>query len=993
MKYFVVAVLTVITFLGLMQIRKCNPDLLKRNDSLVAYWSFNEGKGSVLNESSVRHLNGTIHNSSWTKGVKGTALDFNGEDSYVSCADNDALNLTDSLTVEMWIKPDEWVAEDYGIVGKLSEDRNSGWAFQYNGYANLLQFRINIENKTEILSAAAPLTNSWHQIAGTYDGEKIKFYIDGIVRDSKQDSGKIATCINKLIIGKLSELKPEFYFRGVIDEVKVYNKALSESDIKTGFVNRGGRMKTAPKEPIISVINYPQSMFVNNKAAKPNANPEWFYNVRSFTWREIPPHMTLEQARTAIKNFADMGINVIFPEGYRYLFADKGDDPNYFNSLFFEEYIGNLKTIAQACHENGIRLIGHLTACCVLEPYFMRHKDQAMINMKTKEPAFYRRYGTYMMCPNNPDFSKSFAERAERVVKETGMDGLMVDETEWLPADWTICGCEFCRQKFKEKTGYDIPNPDSSGTWANFDDPMWRAWIDFRIKSMGDFLLKVKEGVDRCGSGKLFTGCYCEALYPGIAQFYGMDLEDMCRSFNTTFFECEPSNPWSWRFNVAEAKYYSAFGPCIYLGYSASYSQQFFNWAFARTNGFGLWIWPEVKQVFPYQWEKKWEGLLTGHDVLCNIAIVFSSPTKNLIKKSYLSEYEYMGWAQSLSEAHIPYETVLASGLTSEKLKKYTRIIMPDVACLSDAQIGVLTEYVRTGGVLIATYESSLYNEKGEKRGDFGLRELMGVSYKGISHVKDSLLIQASETTGVINSKNEFDGDIISIADGGKNIRITGTMERSGLPALFLMDFGIGKVIYSAIRPGLSYYFPKTGGGRTGEGGAFYDNRKPAYRDLMVKMATYKMNPLFYTINVPPEIIVHAYLHKYDGSKGFTIHLLNCLGTRSDKYYQVPDNPAYEFLDYPSPRGFIPPGELMKICIKATDVNRAYFISPDFKDVLALNFRIFNGYCEVSLPDLGRYGFIYLAQGEKDPVKEIIKRTETLTVTEFPGVEPFQLKN
>ena len=101
----------------------------------------------------------------------------------------------------------------------------------------------------------------------------------------------------------------------------------------------------------------------------------------------------------------------------------------------------------------------------------------------------------------------------------------------------------------------------------------------------------------------------------------------------------------------------------------------------------------------------------------------------------------------------------------------------------------------------------------------------------------------------------------------------------------------------------------------------------------MIKMTSFKATPLLYTVNVPPEIVVHPYIHKYDGCKGLTIHLLNCLGTRSDKYFMVPDNPAYEFLDYPSPKSFIPPGESMKICVKETDVNKAYFISPDFKNV------------------------------------------------------------
>jgi hypothetical protein len=957
----------------------------------VACWNFNEGRGSLAEEASEKDLKGIIHNAKWTEGICKNALEFSEEDTYVDCSNNNVLNFSNALTVEVWMKPDAWVFEDYGIVGKHSDDKNSGWAIQYNGYANLLQFWININNRTEILTAATPLPDAWHYIAGTYNGKQISLYIDGISKATRQVTGKIDTCANKLIIGKLFENRPGYSFRGAIDEVRITNGSLSESEIRTNFHNRGGIIKETRKVPAVITTNYPHSLFVPDAREKRNENPGWYYNIRSFTWRGIPPQITPEKADSIVKEFSSYGINTIFPEGYRYLFGNNGDSSNYFKSLPFEEYIHNLKIISEACHKNGIRLIGHLTACCVLESYFNEHQYQTMIDIKTGAKAYFRRYGTYMMCPNNPDFQNIFLERVKRMVNETGMDGLMVDETEWLPAEWTICGCKYCSEKFIKETGYDIPNPDSTVVWGNFENPQWRAWINFRIESMGDFLVKVKETLDQCGHGKLFTGCYCEALYPGVAQYYGMDLEDMQRSFNTSFFESEPSNPWSWRYDAAEAKYYAAFGPCIYLGYSASYTQQFFSWAFAKTNGFGLWIWPEVEKRFPYQWEKKWEDLLSSHEVLCNTALLFSSPTKNLKEDSFYSIYEYVGWAESLIEAHIPFETIIASGLDRENIKKYKKIILPDAACLSDSQTDILQDYVREGGHLVITGSSSLYDEKGERRKDFSLNEIMGLSFKEYIPSIDSLSMIPGELAGVAGEDILYNGSGVMVDKVKNDITMLARIKRTVSPAITLSKYGKGDVIYVAFRPGIMYYMPKIGGGRMGEGGSWNETRMSEYKNLIVALSTQKIFLPLYTENIPSEIIVNAFTHNYKGYSGILIHMLNCLGTKFDKNITVPPDISFEFLDYPSLNKIIDKGKLMKIKVMANDIKRAYLISPDFNQVVSLDSKITNEYCEIKIPDIGRYQVIYLVKGDRDIVKDITKGKSI--VKDFPGVVPFESAN
>lgn len=957
-------------------------------NGIVAYWNFNEGIGSMAKEFTGRDCNGKIHNARWTAGIEGSALEFDGEDAYVDCGNNEMLNFQNSITVEAWIKPEAWVAEDCGIVGKHSDDKNRGWAIQYNGYANLLQFWININNRTEILAVATPLPDAWHYIAGIYDGKQISLFIDGVSKAMKQVTGKIDNCANNLIIGKLFESRPGYGFRGAIDEVRITNGTLSESEIKASFLKFGGTIKEGGKVPAVITTNYPQSLFAADTKMKRNENQDWFYNIRSFTWRNIPPQITPEKADSLVKIFSAFGINTIFPEGYRYLFGDKKDSPNYFNSLPFEEYIHNLKIVSKASHKNGIRLIGHLTACCVLESYFNEHQNQTMIDMKTGDRAYFRRYGTYMMCPNNPDFQNNFLERVKRMVTETGMDGLMVDETEWLPAEWTICGCKYCCEKFREKTGYDIPDPDNSKVWGNFQDPQWRAWISFRIESMGDFLVKIKETLDQCGPGKLFTGCYCEALYPGVAQYFGMDLEDMQRSFNTSFFESEPSNPWSWRYSAAEAKYYSGFGPCIYLGYSASYTQQFFSWAFAKTNGFGLWIWPEVEKRFPYQWEKKWEELLSSHEVLCNTALVFSSPTKNLKEDSFYSVYEYIGWAESLTEAHIPYETIIASGLEREKLRKYKKIILPEAACLSDSQIDILKDYVKEGGNLVITGSSSLYDETGMKRKDFGLNEIMGLSFREYIPSIDSLSMISGDSHGMERKAILYNGSGVLVNKVKDNIKVLARIKKTGSPAITLSKYGEGDITYVAFRPGTMYYMPKIGGGRIGEGGSWNETRIPEYKNLIIKLSSQNISLPLYTENIPPEILVNAFIHNCDGYNGIIIHMLNCLGTKFDYNVTVPPDISFEFLDYPSPKSVIDKGESMKIKVMATDVKRAYLISPDFSQVVSLDCKITNGYCEIRIPDIGRYQVIYLVKGAKDIVKDITGGKSI--VKYFPEIIPFE---
>jgi type 1 glutamine amidotransferase len=90
-----------------------------------------------------------------------------------------------------------------------------------------------------------------------------------------------------------------------------------------------------------------------------------------------------------------------------------------------------------------------------------------------------------------------------------------------------------------------------------------------------------------------------------------------------------------------------------------------------------------------------------------------------------------LGFYQALVEARVPFDMVHDRLLDADHLRQYRTLILPNIAALSNDQCRQLTEFVRGGGGLVATHETSLYDEWGVRRKDFGLGPLFGASFAG----------------------------------------------------------------------------------------------------------------------------------------------------------------------------------------------------------------------------------------------------------------------
>ena len=221
------------------------------NRSLVGWWRFNNEsseKPSFFRDSSSWGNNGTcsgVNCPSFTSGKFGNALNFDGLNDYVDAGNDASLNITDAITIEAWINPAvaqekcwDGVSGNYGVMGKVSAPANSvnwSWQLKYGapggGCYLGFQFNANPEGSRWVRVKQNMTAGQWYHVVGTFDGTDIKSYLNGDLKDSNKISA-IKGNRNKLIIGSEGWAN---YFNGKIDEVRIFNRALSPDEIKAAY--------------------------------------------------------------------------------------------------------------------------------------------------------------------------------------------------------------------------------------------------------------------------------------------------------------------------------------------------------------------------------------------------------------------------------------------------------------------------------------------------------------------------------------------------------------------------------------------------------------------------------------------------------------------------------------------------------------------------------------------------------------------------------------
>jgi regulation of enolase protein 1 (concanavalin A-like superfamily) len=206
------------------------PDIPITDTNLIGWWTFDEGVGRTALDWSGHDNHGAIQdNPVWTVGYDGYggALDFDGIGDYVNCGNAAIFDITEQITVTVWIKVEKFEQEWQGIVTK----GDTAWRIVRDNKTNQVQFACD---DAAALSGTINVNDGqWHHIAGVYDGSDIFLYVDGSVDVSDTATGTISTNTYNLLIGETERAGGKGrYWNGLIDDVRIYNKALTQEEIE-----------------------------------------------------------------------------------------------------------------------------------------------------------------------------------------------------------------------------------------------------------------------------------------------------------------------------------------------------------------------------------------------------------------------------------------------------------------------------------------------------------------------------------------------------------------------------------------------------------------------------------------------------------------------------------------------------------------------------------------------------------------------------------------
>jgi hypothetical protein len=135
-----------------------------------------------------------------------------------------------------------------------------------------------------------------------------------------------------------------------------------------------------------------------------------------------------------------------------------------------------------------------------------------------------------------------------------------------------------------------------------------------------------------------------------------------------------------------------------------------------------------------YGWSHRSERYLRNEEPLARVAMVFSQQTATFYGGEHARqkmEDHALGFYHALIEGRIPFEMVHDRLLDPTHIDRFKVLILPNIAALSDQQCNQLRQYLQRGGSIVATFETSLYDEWGVRRNSFGLADIFGANYKG----------------------------------------------------------------------------------------------------------------------------------------------------------------------------------------------------------------------------------------------------------------------
>lgn len=175
----------------------------------------------------------------WASQDHNMRTQFDGVNDYESFANSPEVNVSgDALTISTWVK---WSIDPSGgsnWASLVNKNVDGQYRLHHNRTNEHFEFAIRTTSGNRwVVSETSPVADQWYHLAGVYDGSWLHIYVDGVLENSANWSGTILASNSPLEIGRRA-VAHDRYFEGMIDDVRIYDRALSGSEIQGARLGR-----------------------------------------------------------------------------------------------------------------------------------------------------------------------------------------------------------------------------------------------------------------------------------------------------------------------------------------------------------------------------------------------------------------------------------------------------------------------------------------------------------------------------------------------------------------------------------------------------------------------------------------------------------------------------------------------------------------------------------------------------------------------------------
>jgi hypothetical protein len=400
--------------------------------------------------------------------------------------------------------------------------------------------------------------------------------------------------------------------------------------------------------------------------------------------------------------------------------------------------------LLEACKKAGMIVVARTDPHSVLDDAAQAHPEWIQITADGRPRRHWATPGRWVTCALGPYNFEFMTDVHREIATLYAVDGIF--SNRW--AGHGVCYCEHCRRHFYDAHKLELPRTDDPR------DPARRAYILWRQQRLFELWRLWDAEIRKIRPGARFIA------NSGGGALSDLDMKTIGELADTLFADRQARRgltpPWAAGKNAKE--YRATLGRKAIAGITSVGVEEPYRWKDSVQHGdeIRLWMadgvahgmrpwftkfcgvvydrrWLKPVEEF-YTWHHRVEKYLRNEEPLARVALVYSQQTAWFYggpQARAKVEDHILGWYHALVEARIPFEMVHDGLLDEAHTGRFRTLILPNVAALSDAQCEQLRAFVRRGGSLVATLETSLYDEWGERRSDFGLADLFGVRFTG----------------------------------------------------------------------------------------------------------------------------------------------------------------------------------------------------------------------------------------------------------------------